>query len=113
MLLPYNIAEKVELLYNNLKVNNLKKTREDLTKKYKTETGQSLDMINSKDDSIVYAISRMPATYSVLYTLFNELINQNLILNINSAFDVGSGTGSGYFVLKEFCDNISLFELII
>lgn len=112
MQLPIDIVEKLNSLYDSLENKNLKQTRENLTYKYKNSTGQSKNLVSSKKESIVYAISRMPATYSVLYTLINDLLEQNLISNINTIFDVGSGTGSGYFAFKNFFENasFSLFE---
>ena len=104
MYLPSEINDKLNELQNNLNNEDLKKIRENLTYKYKNTTGQSKDLISS--------ISRMPATYSVLYTLISELIEQGYIDKVSSIFDVGSGTGSGYFACSEIFENanISLFE---
>ena len=112
MQLPLFLQEKVNNLYRELKQGELSKVQKDLTYKYKNETGESKSLIDSKEDSVLYAISRMPATYAVIYTLLNQLIEQGLIENVESVFDVGSGTGAGYFAVKEFGEDlkISLFE---
>jgi ribosomal protein RSM22 (predicted rRNA methylase) len=83
-----------------------------LTSRYKETRESGRSLIDSKTDGLVYAISRMPATYSVVYTLLNNLIEQGIIDGIESVFDVGSGTGAGYFATKEIFPDaeISLFE---
>ena len=61
-----------------------------------------------------YAVSRMPATFSVIKTLISNLISQGIINKekIETIFDFGSGTGSGYFALRDIFEgaNIELFE---
>ena len=112
MQLPLKCQEKVNKLYSQLRQGELSKVQKDLTYKYKNETGESKSLINSKADSLLYAISRMPATYAVIYTLLSQLLDQGLISGIESVFDVGSGTGAGYFAIKEIDDDakITLFE---
>ena len=50
----------------------------------------------------------MPATYSVIFTLLNQLIAQGLIESVNSVLDVGSGTGAGYFAVKSLDDEVEI-----
>ena len=107
MQLPLKCQEKVNKLYSQLRQGELSKVQKDLTYKYKNETGESKSLINSKADSLLYAISRMPATYAVIYTLLSQLLDQGLIFGIESVFDVGSGTGAGYFAIKEIIKTIS------
>ena len=108
MQLPKYLQEKVDGLYSYLKKGELEKTQRNLTDKYKNETGQSKALINSKQDSVLYAISRMPATFSVIHTLLNQLIEQGLIIDIHSVLDVGSGTGAGYFAVSEILENVKI-----
>lgn len=112
MQLPKYLQEKINALYLNLNKEVLVKTRQNLTARYKTQTGRSESLISSKEDSVLYAISRMPATYAVIYSLLSTLYSQNLLKNFSTCLDVGSGTGAGYFALKEFDNSlkISLFE---
>lgn len=112
MLLPEDISKEISELYHEIKNDKIKDIQQGLTDKYKNKTGTSKNLIESKNESILYAISRMPATFSVLYTLLKELTLQGKILNVNSIFDFGSGTGSAYFACKEIfeCKKIELFE---
>ena len=112
MQLPLDLQDKIiEILKSNKRF-DLKNTQKDLTFKYKNKSGQGNSLINSNEDSVVYAISRMPATFGVILTLLNQLKEQGFFDEIKSVFDVGSGTGAGFFAAQNFDENIeiSLFE---
>ena len=108
MQLPLYLQEKIKDFYQDMKKGELLKTQKELTYKYKNESGESKSLINSKADSLLYAISRMPATYAVIYTLLKQLFEQGFIAGIESVLDVGSGTGAGYFAIKEFDDDTQI-----
>lgn len=108
MILPQWLQEKVNGLYLSLNKQTLVETREKLTSKYKQETGQNKALVENKTDSSLYAISRMPATYSVIYSLVETLAKQGLIENVETVLDVGSGTGAGYFALKELDEDLDI-----
>lgn len=112
MNLPKHLSEKINSLYSELEKHKLKQTQKSLTDKYKNHTGKSTDLISNKNDSILYAISRMPATFSVIHSLIYELAVEGLIIKPNSVCDIGSGTGSAYFAISEIFDDVSfsLFE---
>ena len=108
MILPQWLQDRVNKLYQDLDKKTLVETRENLTNRYKTQTGQNKSLIESKTDSMLYAISRMPATFSVVYTLVNDLASQGLICDVGSVLDVGCGTGAGYFALKELDESLKI-----
>ncbi len=108
MQLPLYLQERVNGLYTELKSGELEKTQKSLTHKYKNETGESKSLINSKQDGLLYAISRMPATYAVIYTLISQLLEQGFISDVESVLDVGAGTGAGYFAIKELNEGIGI-----
>lgn len=112
MILPVQIQQKVNELFVGLNKEKLISKREQLTLKYKTSQAVNKSVFGSREDSAVYAISRMPSTFAVIYTLINDLLKQDKIKNIGSVIDIGSGTGAGYFACKELFDDVSvsLFE---
>ena len=65
MILPAHIQQKVNDLYVGLNKEVLISKREQLTQKYKTSQAVNKSVFESKNDSKVYAISRMPATFAV------------------------------------------------
>ena len=111
MILPQDLQEKINKLYVGLNKKGLTETQRQVTDKYKNQTGQSKSLIENKNEGLLYAISRMPATYSVIYTLVSSLIEQGLLNDVKTVLDAGSGTGAGYFALKDIDDfEIKLVE---
>lgn len=107
-----DIQEKINDLYLALDKKKLMDTQSKLTERYKTSMGDSKSKILSKDDGILYAISRMPATYAVICDLLKQLASEGKIENVSSIFDIGAGTGAGYLAFTEIFENanICLFE---
>lgn len=112
MNLPFEVHKKVCLLYLDMKQSSLKQMREILTDKYKNNSGRSVDLVENSDEGILYSISRMPATFSVVCTLLQELVYEGLLEDVSTVIDVGSGTGSGYFAVRETFEDakIDLYE---
>ncbi len=112
MQLPLFLQEKVKELHKGIHGSKITDLQQNLTFKYKNKSGESKSLIENKSESLLYAISRMPATYAVVYTVLSQLAEQSLINDVESVLDVGSGTGAGYFAIKELDDsvNVSLFE---
>ena len=112
MQFPIEIQNKINELFGSYRKSELSEVQKNLTNKYKCSSGRSASLIESKNDSILYAISRMPATYSVIYTLLGQLIEQGALEVSTSIADIGSGTGAGYFACRELFGDIEiqLFE---
>ncbi len=112
MILPADIQEKVKALFDGFDKEMLISKREQLTEKYKTHQAVNKSVFETNDDSAVYAISRMPATYAVVYSLLKTLMQEEKLSDIGSVIDIGSGTGSVFFAWRELFENatISLYE---
>ena len=112
MILPEQVRQKLSEFFAGQNKSSLHDSRENLTNKYKSNQAVNKSVFESKQDSMVYAISRMPATFGVIYRLLCDLLEQKRIDEISSVIDIGSGTGAGFFACKEvFGDiEISLFE---
>ncbi len=112
MRLPDLVQEKVDRLYHDFDKQSLTQTRRNLTQKYKSNERTGKSLVGSQKESKIYAISRMPATFAVISGLLGSLASQNLISEIHSFLDVGSGTGAGYFALSQIFEGaeIELFE---
>lgn len=106
------VQEKINKLFVNLNKSSLIDGREKLTQKYKTNQAINKSVFESKSDSSIYAISRMPATFAVIFSLLDNLWNQGKLEKISTVADIGSGTGAGFFACKEFFEDIdiSLYE---
>ena len=112
MILPENVRKKLGDFFAGQNKTSLIDSRESLTFKYKTNQAVNKSVFESQQDSMVYAISRMPATFGVLYTLLSDLLKQNKLEKIESVIDIGAGTGAGFFACSEVLGDvdISLFE---
>lgn len=112
MILPEVVRDKINSLFLGMSKTSLVSKREELTNKYKTNQAVNKSVFESKEDILVYAISRMPATFAVLSTLLSDLVSQGKLKNTSSVIDFGSGTGAGFFAIKEAFENaeVSLFE---
>ena len=84
MILPIDVQQKVNDLFVGLNKESLVSKREQLTQKYKTSQAVNKSVFDSNSDSAVYAISRMPATYAVIFRLISDLIEQNKLEKISS-----------------------------
>lgn len=99
---PLSVKEKIKNLYYELGKSEAVKFQKNLTNKYKNRTGESTSLIESKNDSLIYAISRMPATYEVIYGLLKDLTSQKFLPeDFASICDAGAGTGAGYFAINQ------------
>lgn len=111
MILPQDLQEKINKLYVGLNKKDLVDIQKQVTDKYKNQTGQSKSLIENRNEGLLYAISRMPATYSVIHSLVSGLIEQGLLVDVKTILDAGAGTGAGYFALKDIDDfDITLVE---
>ena len=64
-----------------------------ITKKYQEESGQGKILVSKKDEAMVYAIVRMPATFQAVSAILEDL--QDLHdFKFRSFLDVGAGTGA-------------------
>ncbi len=111
MRISKELEEKIYSLYLSFKESSLADARENLTNKYKSNNSSGKSLIENRQESSLYAVTRMPATFVVLKTLVSDLIEQGHLQNILSAIDIGAGTGAGYFALSDCYDKIDI-ELV-
>ncbi len=108
MRLSSEIENKIAELYLSLKSEKLSVARKNLTEKYKAQTASGKTLIDSAEESALYAVSRMPATFACLSSLLKQLIFENKLKEISSVADVGSGTGAGYFAIKNNFEQVDI-----
>lgn len=93
MELSSNYKNKIESLLSSYKLNELKEISLSLSKNYESNVGENKEFISSKLEALVYAVTRMPSTYSSIYKALSY-INEFDIGDITSLSDIGSGTGA-------------------
>ena len=111
MNLPLDLKLQLESLLDGYSLKELKNIASSITEQYKNGSGKGNDLISSELASKVYAVYRLPATYSA----FGEALKHTLELydqNIDSVIDVGAGSGSASLAVSHLLPNIKNFTLL-
>mgnify|MGYP002626137673 CR=1 FL=1 len=74
MELPNEIKEAIEIEISKYKINELKTISENITSKYKDESGNNKRLVVSPEEVCTYAAVRMPATYSAVSKVIKSCI---------------------------------------
>lgn len=98
-----NQSQLIDEIISQKNISEIKKHYKEISLKYREENIQSSSVISSDIQALSYISSRMGETsiiaYNVLYKL-NSFTPLNK--NISSILDLGSGTGSIFWALKNF-----------
>ncbi len=111
MNLPLDNKLQLESLLDGYSLKELKNVASNIMEQYKNNSNKGNDLINSSLTSKVYAVYRLPATYSA----FGEALKHTLELydqNIDSVIDVGAGSGSASLAASHLLPNIKSFTLL-
>lgn len=111
MNLPLENKTQLESLLNDYSLKELKSIATSIMEQYKYNSHKGNDLINSLLASKVYAVYRLPATYSA----FGEALKHTLELykdNIDSVIDVGAGSGSASLAVSHLLSNIKNYKLL-
>ena len=98
-----NLPENLQIaLKNYIDINceDLKKNSQEISIKYRNNAGNNLDLLKTPTESMAYAISRMPATFSSCYSALSHTFEllENKHKNI---LDIGAGTGAATWAISE------------
>ena len=103
--LPLEIRLIIEELANGQKITDLRRISNALSDKYLNESGQGKNLVVSDLEALTYAIVRMPATYSSVYSSLKytfEFFKEP----IDSVLDIGAGVGTASIVVSQFYKGI-------
>lgn len=104
--LPNNLKYSIEELATGIPQKKLLEASADISSKYKNQSGQGKRLVKEKNETIVYAIVRMPATYGAVSSAINYLLETVDSTNIKTVLDVGSGTGTAVWAACECIPSI-------
>ncbi len=111
MNLPLENKLQLESLLDGYSLKELKNVAFSIMNQYQNNSNKGVDLINSSIASKVYAVYRLPATYSA----FGEALKHTLELydqKIDSVIDVGAGSGSASIAVSHLLPNIKNFTLL-
>ena len=109
--LPLDNKNQLESLLDGYSLKELKNIASNIIEQYKNNSHKGDDLINSLLASKVYAVYRLPATYSA----FTDALKHTLELykdNIDSAIDVGAGSGSASIAVSHLLPSIKNYTLL-
>ncbi len=92
---PSELKNQIELNTSQWSISELKKASDNITKKYKNESGKGKRLITDKLEAAVYSVVRMPATFAAVSdAIFHTLEIVGDKYDIKTLLDVGAGTGA-------------------
>ena len=111
MNLPIEYKSQLESLLDGYSLKELKSIACRIIDQYKNHSGKGVDLIDSSLSSKVYAVYRLPATYSA----FGEALSHTLELykqNIDSVIDVGAGSGAASLAVSSLLPSAKKYTLL-
>lgn len=94
MELPIELRIAIEEKLVNIDIRNLQKDAENISLRYRNESGMGKRLLTENSEAVSYAVVRMPATYSAVYSALRNTLNL-YDQEISTVLDVGAGTGAG------------------
>lgn len=122
MELPFELRSAIENKLQHMKIKDVKKNAENISLRYRTESGKGKKLVTEEVEALAYSAVRMPATFGAVCTalkntfeIYEELRKKSTLnndLEIVSLLDVGAGTGAGTWAASQFSDfdNITCLE---
>lgn len=103
MELPVELKVAMEKQINDVKRQQLIENTEEITRRYKNESGHGKRLITSRDEAATYAVVRMPATYGAVYSALDYTL-EFCDSDIETLVDVGAGTGAATWAADSLID---------
>lgn len=103
MKIPFELEEKIAREIQNVKLSDLKEVAQTLSNRYMNEKRKAQSLINKKLEVLAYSIIRMPATFCAIDKAIEETLKK-YNPTIETALDIGSGTGAGEWAILNNID---------
>lgn len=100
MELPIELRNLIENELNKNSVKDLQKHAENISYRYRNESGNGKRLLTEDIEALSYAAVRMPATYGTVYTSLENTLDV-FYCKMDSLLDVGAGTGAGTWAVNE------------
>ena len=103
--IPEGLKDSINRLLSENKVSNIIENAQTISNRYRKNDGKGKRLLTNELEAVSYVISRMPATYAAVYSVFKQIL-VNYDEEITSLLDVGAGTGAGTWAVNEI-ENMS------
>ena len=103
MEIPNELRNLVESELEKINIKDLQASSENISFKYRNESGKGKRLVTKDIEAVSYAGVRMPATYGAVYTALKNTIS---LYNstLKTVLDVGAGTGAGSWAVSSLID---------
>lgn len=101
MKIPEALRSALDKETDGFKISDLRDISANISKKYLNNKHDGVSLVTTKEDAIAYAIARMPATYSTVYSSLKYALELIGNCSFGSMLDVGSGTGAAVWAASE------------
>ena len=93
MAFPQELAIVIQKEMEKLDLKQVKIISDNITNKYRNESGKNRSLINKEIEALVYSAVRMPATYEAVSSVLDQT-KKLYSKECKSLLDVGAGTGA-------------------
>lgn len=110
MELPVSLKLAIDNQVGTAKHTDLVKDAQNLSLRYRNESGHGKRLLTSVSEALAYSIVRMPATYGAVYQALGYTLDL-VDCDIESIIDVGAGTGAASWAADSLLDLKSIICL--
>ena len=103
--IPKGLKDSINRLLSENKASNIIENAQTISNRYRKNDGKGKRLLTNESEAVSYVISRMPATYAAVYSVFKQIL-ANYNEKMTSLLDVGAGTGTGTWAVNEI-ENMS------
>ena len=93
MELPFELRTAIEKQTEGMSLSKMKKIAEDLSIRYRKQSGKGKRLLVEEEEAAVYSSVRMPATFGAVFSALNYVL-ECMNLEAHTLLDVGAGTGA-------------------
>ena len=93
MELPFELRTAIEKQTEGMSLSKMKKTAEELSYRYRKQSGKGKRLLVEETEAVVYSAVRMPATFGAVFSALNYVL-EGMNLKAHTLLDVGAGTGA-------------------
>ncbi len=98
---PIGLRNAIEEKVIGLKQENLKKTAQTISERYKNQSGDGKKLVATETEALVYSLVRMPATFGAVADAIQYAVSRSQ-LQIDSLLDAGAGSGAASWA-ADYC----------
>lgn len=111
MELPNELKLAIERQTVGVSQSKLRTAAENISLRYRNETGAGKRLVSTDIDTLAYAVVRMPATYGAISSALNYSLEINTP-EIKNVLDVGAGMGTATWAVESIIDTVEKITCI-